>query len=78
MSSSSTWKVSPCFSPIVSEREVQFGDVRVERVEVDGDEHHVRAVGGHLAVEQDVVVVRRVEAQVVELVQRRVVAADAR
>src|SRR3712207_8712506 len=49
--------------------------VRLERVQVHGHEHHAGAVFRHLPVEQDVAAVGRVEAQVVVLVQRRVLPA---
>src|SRR6185437_14483884 len=59
------------------QRELDDCLVRRERVEVDGDENAVSAVLADLAVEQHVGVVGEVEAQIGEVVQRRVLAADA-
>src|SRR5579883_1012351 len=50
---------------------------RADGIERHGDEDPVGAILGHLAVEQHLSVIRRVEAQIGEAVQRRIVAADA-
>ena len=51
--------------------------MRVVGVEVDGDQDHVRPIGSHLAVKEDVVVVAAVETQVGQFLQRAVLAPDA-
>ncbi len=57
-------------------RELDIGFPDIEGAQIDGNEDHVVAIGSHLPVEQDVVVVSRVKAQVLQLVKRRVFPAD--
>src|SRR5581483_4433250 len=47
----------------LAQREVDPARLHVARVEIDGDEHHVREVGGRLRVAEDLVVVDRVESE---------------
>src|SRR5262245_12938236 len=58
------------------ERDSEGGGVGREGIEVDGDQDDVVAVGGHLAVEEDLGAVGRIEAQVAEGMEGRILASD--
>src|SRR5215207_8603176 len=64
------------FQTPLRQRQMEPGLMGIEGVEVDDDQHPIRAIGCRLAVGSDVLVVAGVETQIVIEVQGRVLAAD--